>query len=167
MRHEPADLLALLDSDALDPSEQRRVRAHTESCAPCRAEAARLRQVPLLIGGPPGDGWTADVAPAIRARLAAPPSPASAGAGPHVAAARPTAAPPPCGRPRPLAVALLGLVLTATLALALGGRFLRGPAAPPRPPAAPPAPLLDSSGALTATAGGYTLNSAPGLRRFG
>ena len=70
MCDEYRDLLPLLGSGELSEAEERRVRAHLSTCAACREAAARLAQVAALIGQPPGDGWSANVIPAVRARLA-------------------------------------------------------------------------------------------------
>jgi anti-sigma factor RsiW len=65
------DLLPLLGSGELSEAEERTLRAHLRTCAACRQEAARLEPVAALIGQPPTAGWSANVVPAVRARLAA------------------------------------------------------------------------------------------------
>ncbi len=69
MCNEYLDLLPLLDSGELSEPEESRVRAHLRTCAACRQEAVRLSTVPGLIGQPPTAGWSANVVPAVRARL--------------------------------------------------------------------------------------------------
>jgi hypothetical protein len=70
MCDEYLDLVPLLGSGELSEAEERRGRAHLLTCAACRQAAARLERVATLIGQPPGDGWSANVIPAVRARLA-------------------------------------------------------------------------------------------------
>lgn len=71
MCNEYLDLLPLLGSGELSEAEEHRIRAHLQTCAACREDAARLGPVAALIGRPPADGWSANVVPGVRARLAA------------------------------------------------------------------------------------------------
>ncbi len=70
MCDEYLDLLPLLGSGELTEGEERRLHAHLPTCAACRQAAARLERVAALIGPPPVDVWSANVIPAVRARLA-------------------------------------------------------------------------------------------------
>lgn len=70
MCNEYLDVLPLLGSGELSEAAEDRARAHLRTCPACRQMAARLDPVRALIGQPPADGWSANVVPAVRARLA-------------------------------------------------------------------------------------------------
>jgi hypothetical protein len=65
------DLLPLADSGELSDEEMSGLSEHLRSCAACRVKAAKVAQVPLIIGSPPDDGWSADVANTVRSSLSA------------------------------------------------------------------------------------------------
>lgn len=137
------DLSALLDGE-LSPERDAEVRAHTESCARCRAQLAALARVDVLLAGAPVRETSAALHASLRARIAAE----------ETAVARPGLAradlgvPPGRGaapssrvlRARPLVAALLAAAAVA-LYLAVGRpRTPLAPAAEPRVAQEPVAP---------------------------
>ncbi len=125
---EYADQVPLLGTGELSIAEEATVREHLVTCAMCHADTVRLAPLSRLLGRPLLDGWAADVAGAVRARLHAPAVAPAAELPKRLAQA--VLAPPRRrgGLVAGVASGLLALALVTGLVLGIGGRS----ATPPR-----------------------------------